>query len=108
MGGSRIVITILFCLLEEAKTMKNNYSYDDLFNADYNLTMYGRKQRINETIDKFSRDLSPMILSPNQTLDMLGTKEEFENPFNDEEHNELLEEKLRTEYQEEMMSEDIN
>lgn len=45
-----------------------------------------------------------MILSPNQTLSMLGTKEEFEeaNPFLDEEHNELLDEKLNQDYQEEM------
>jgi len=46
-------------------------------------------------------DLKP--LSPGQVLEMLGTKEEFEelNPFQDEEHNELLDEKLNQEFQDE-------
>jgi hypothetical protein len=38
-----------------------------------------------------------MFLSPNETIAMLGTEEEFlkANPFLDEEHNELLDEKLK-------------
>lgn len=40
-----------------------------------------------------------IILSPNQTIALLGNKEQFlaANPFLDPEHNELLDEKLRTE-----------
>lgn len=51
-----------------------------------------------------------MFLSPNETIEKLGTKEDFEranqdkNAFEDEEHNELLNEKLNQEYQDEMRS----
>jgi|GEM_PF-5475101 len=53
----------------------------------------------NEIIKELNKE--SLILSPNQTLEELGTKEEFENPFNDDEHNELLNEKLNQEIIEE-------
>lgn len=39
---------------------------------------------------------------------MLGTEEKFKeaNPFLDEEHNELLDEKLNQEYQDDMIDDD--
>ena len=44
------------------------------------------------------------ILSPQETINRLGTKEEFEeaNPFLDEEHNKLLDDKLKAEAMEEL------
>lgn len=50
-----------------------------------------------------------MSMLPKDLEEILGTEEEFKeaNPFQDEEHNELLDEKLIAEYQENLRDEEI-
>jgi len=53
----------------------------------------------------YAIDMSNQVLSPNQTLEMLGTKEEFEISRGVDIVDEELDEKLRTEEQEERLAE---